>query len=147
MYFDIKEYFAKEAVRLEKKNPLVHKTVMVNDTSEGKAIKIENWEKELSIFSDADINRSSWKGQFQKKETKDGEVYTSDNEKVPVKEVTIYKRKNLVYGLQILIKNTNSLYTSADTLTYYPDSIYEIRKTQHIRLLSEKNYRITGKFK
>lgn len=146
-YFDIRGYFEQESARLTRLNPLIVKTVMVNDSSETRSLSVTDWKKELSVFSDADINKASWKGQFKLRKSNEGEVYFSDNEKVPVKRLTLIRKKGGIYGLQILIKNTNSLYTSTDTLSYYPDSLYEIRKAQHIRLLSGKNYRVSGKFK
>lgn len=146
-YFNLKGYIEQESGRLGRSNPTVQKTVMVNDSSESKEIKIQDWKKELSVFSDADMNRAAWKGLFQVKKSGEQEVYTSDHKKVPVKEVVIIRRNGQLYGLQIFIRNSNTLYTSADTLSYYPDSLYEVKKTQNIRLLSTKNYRITGKFK
>lgn len=145
-YFDLKGYFAGEAARLNAEQPRIHKTVMVNDSTESKDLRIADWQKELSIFSDADLNKSAWKGLFQVKNTDSIELYTSDNEKVPVKELKIIKKNGKVQGLQILIRNSNTLYTSSDTLSYFPDSLYEVKKNQHIRLLTEKKYRISGKF-
>ncbi|MFA4871270.1 MAG: hypothetical protein WC623_23930 [Pedobacter sp.] len=145
-YFDLKGYFEKEALRLNKRNPVFTKTVMVNKSSETKKIQIRDWEKELSVFSEADINRSAWKGLFHIEKNMEQEVYTSDDKKVPVKEVLITKRGEKVQGIKILMRTNNMLYSSADTLSYYPDSLYQIKKKQEIRLLSEKNYIITGKF-
>lgn len=146
-YFDLKDYFEKEAARLTAKNPQLNKTVMINGSSEHKSMKISDWKRELSSFTDANINRASWKGAFQVTHTAESERYTTEQEKIPVKQVQIFKRKDQVYGLQIIISNSNSLYTSTDTLTYYPDSLYEVRKTQNIRLMAGKNYRITGTFR
>ncbi|SHG21545.1 hypothetical protein [Pedobacter caeni] len=146
-YFDLKGFFEKERARLSQSNPLILKTVMVNDSSESKQLRIADWKKELSAFSDADMNRAAWKGLFQIRKTTSGVAYTTDSKKVPVKEVLVMERNGKLYGLQILIRNSTTLYTSSDTLSYYPDSLYEVKKSQNIRLLSEKNYRITGKFK
>ena len=146
-YFDIKGYFEKEVLRLARINPLVTKTVAVNELPETKQIRITDWTKELSAFSDADINRSAWRGLFNKKSTGQEEVYSSDDKKVPVKELTITKRNGQVYGIRILIRYSNVLYSSADTLSYFPDSLYQVKKKQQIKLLDEKNYSITGRFK
>lgn len=145
-YFDIKGYFEKEALRLSRMNPLLSKTVAVNELGETKKIRITDWAKELSAFSDADINRSAWRGLFNKKSTGQEEVYISDDKKVPVKELMITKRNGQVYGIRILIKYSNILYNSADTLSYFPDSLYQVKKKQQIKLLDEKNYSITGRF-
>jgi hypothetical protein len=146
-YFDLKGYFEHEAARLTKSNPVFTKTVVVNDAAETKKIRLGDWKKELAVFSDVDMNRNAWKGLFQVKKTAEQELFSSDHEKVPVKEVLIIKRNNKVYGIRILVKNSNVLYSSSDTLSYYPDSLYQVKKKQHIKLLSEKNYSITGMFK
>lgn len=146
-YFDLKGYMAKEVTRLKIMNPEIDKTVTVNKATEQKRLKIADWQKELSMFADADINKSAWQGLFKLTKTKDLETYTSDNEKVPVKVLKIHYKLGKVKEIEVLISNTNSLYTSNDTLSYFPDSLYALQKTQHIKLLNEKNYRITGKFK
>lgn len=144
-YFDLKGYFAKEAARLNKSKPLLTKTVEVNKDAETRKLRITDWNKELSIFSDADINRNAWKDLFNRKDIGEGEIYTTGNEKIPVKEVLVTKKNGQVQGIRIMIRYNNMLYSSADTLAYYPDSLYQVKKQQKIRLLSEKNYRITGK--
>jgi len=146
-YFDLKDYIAKEAKRLNLLNPEIDKYVEVNRSGEHKKLKITDWQKELAIFSDADVNKSAWQGLFKLNEAGDTKTYVSDNDKVPVKSLSIQYRNGKISSLQILISTVNSLYTSNDTLSYFPDSLYEVKKTQHIKLLNEKNYHITGRFK
>lgn len=145
-YFDLKGYIVKESIRLKQLNTSIEKTVVVNNAAEQKKIKIADWQKELSVFTDADINKSAWQGLFQSHKEKDAEVYVSNDDKVPVKSLTVSYKLGKVTGISILISNANSLYTSNDTLSYFPDSLYQVKKTQHITLLKEKNYRITGRF-
>lgn len=144
-YFDLKGYFVKEGARLNKSNPLLTKTVAVNKDEETRQLHLTDWTKELAVFSDADINRNAWKGLFNRKIIGQGEVYTSDHKKIPVKEVLVIKKNGQVHGIRILITYSNILYRSTDTLSYYPDSLYQVKKQQKIRLLSEKNYSISGK--
>ncbi|MET1055758.1 MAG: hypothetical protein ABWY16_10665 [Pedobacter sp.] len=145
-YFDLKGFMDKEVQRLKTLNPEINKTVMVNNTAEDKKLKIADWQKELSAFTDADINKSAWEGLFTRHKNATAEIYKSDNDKVPVKSLTVQYRDHKIFKIQILNSNSNSLYTSNDTLSYFPDSLYEVRKTQHIKLLNVKSYRITGKF-
>lgn len=146
-YFDLKDYIAKEANRLNARKPLVDKTVLINKDAENKQLKIEDWHKELSVFYDADINKSAWQGLFRVSMKKNTAVYESDNDKVPVKSLTVNYKNGAIGSIKILMATSNLLYTSNDTLSYFPDSLYVIRKTQRIRLLNEKNYRVTGIFK
>jgi hypothetical protein len=146
-YFDIKRYFEAEIARLGKLRPVVEKTVGINGVLETRQINVENWKQELSAFSDAEINRASWKGLFVVSKTDTTETYSSDNEKVPVQQVKISLRKGEVYKLLIVVRNTNMLYTSADSLTYYPGKFYLVKKQQNIRFLAKKNFVIEGKFR
>lgn len=145
-YFDLDSYFKAEAQRLSKANLQINKTVKVNGQSEAKNIKITNWEKEFESFISANINKASWKGSFKAQKDSNKTTYVTQNEKIPVKKVEIVYRKNKIYGIKIFISNTNRLYTSKDSLTYYPDSLYQIKKLQQIKLMDSKTYQITGKF-
>lgn len=146
-YFDLNSYFKSEAKRLAKANLPIEKSVMVNAKTEIKKLSINNWEKEFEAFISADINKASWKGSFELKKDSLSETYLTENEKIPVKKVEISYRNDKVYGIKIFITNTNSLYASKDSLSYYPDSLYQINKTQKIKLMEEKKYSITGRFK
>jgi hypothetical protein len=147
LYFDVKGYFEKEINRLQKLNPDVNKKVSINGAAENKTAKIADWTKELAIFVNADINKTSWKGSFKIKEQNGVDSYTSDNKKIPIKKVSITWKGQKAGKIEIIIDNKNILYRSLDTLTYYPDSLYSIKKQQKIRLLNEKKYLIVGKLK
>jgi len=145
-YFDLKGFFAKEVTRLSAEDPAVTKTVRINGDTETKRLKITDWHQELSAFADADINKASWKGAFSLHHQQGKQIYLSDNEKVNVKKLTIMQKQGKIYGVEILLKTTNMLYTSTDTLRYYPDSLYRISRSQNIRLFNPKQYSITAKF-
>ena len=145
-YFDIKGYFETEVNRLNKLKPSITKSVEINDSLERKAVRILDWKKELSIFSEADINRASWKGLFKLEKHDGTDIYTSDDEKVPVKKLALRFEGKRIKQILIVLNTDNSLYDSKDSLSYYPDSLYRIKKTQHIKLLSSKHYEIQGLF-
>ena len=145
-YFDVADYFKNEAQRLNKINPIVDKTVLVNGKEENKKIKIQNWEREFSSFTAADINKTSWRGSFDQKLTDSLTVYTSASGKIPVKKLVVSFINKKVSSIKIFIVNTNDLYTSTDSLYYYPDSVYLIKKNQKISLMDEKKYQVIGRF-
>jgi hypothetical protein len=146
-YFDIKGYFEQETARLAKLKPTVEKTVGVNGVLERKTISIADWQHELGAFSDAEINRASWKGLFVASKTDTTQKYSSNNGKVSVREVIVSLRKGKVYKIFIVLRNKNLLYTSVDSLTYCANRFYLVKKQQNIRFLSNKSYSILGKFK
>ena len=145
-YFDLKGYFEKEAIRLNTLSLQIDKSVEVNGNGEQKRVKIKDFKNELGTFITSDINKSSWRGSFSVKKETNTESYTTVNAKIPVKKVEIHYLNQKIKWIQIIAITDNILYHSSDTLTYYPDSLYEIKKTQKIKLLKEKKYVISGRF-
>lgn len=146
-YFDLKSYFEMEAQRLNKLNLQIDKSVSINGNVEHKKVSIKSFEKEFSAFIAADINKGSYKGSFSVKKEAETESYIAENEKIPIKKVEIIYLDNKPKSILIVTETNNILYHSSDTLSYFPDSLYEIKKTQKIRLLKEKKYVIRGEFK
>ncbi|MBC7614963.1 MAG: hypothetical protein H7202_02740 [Pedobacter sp.] len=146
-YFSLKNYFEKETERLNGLNLQIHKTVAINGINEHKLVKINNFKNELNTFISSDINKASWRGAFIVKKDEHLALYTTENKKIPVKKLEIRFQNNKVKSIQIFLRTVNILYYSSDTLTYFPDSLYEIKKTQKIKLLKEKKYVVIGKFK
>jgi hypothetical protein len=146
-YFDLKGYMEQEVVRLNQLNPTVDKIVTVNNQAERKQIKVANWTDELTVFLDADINKSAWQGLFTVSKSDTLETFRSNDDKVYVKSLQVERKNKQVTGITVLLNTKNYLYQSADTLRYYPDSLYEIGKQQHIKLLNPKKYRVSGRFK
>lgn len=146
-YFNLTAYFEGEASRLQKTDPTIVKHVVAVGKAEQISTKITDWKTELSTFSTADINKASWKGEFTETVTKGSTNYTTNNPKIPIKRIEIIKTNNQIKAIKIFKTTENYLYTSTDTLLYYPDSLYFIQNLQDITLLGKKKYQVTGKFK
>lgn len=146
LYFDLRNYFEKEANRLQKKAPLINKQVFSKGEAEQKFVKITNWKNELAMFEAADINKASWRGEFAINQINNGVSYTTENEKIPVKKLEVFKAGNQITSIKIYKSSANRLYSAIDTLLYYPDSLYMIQSAQKIKLLAPKAYRVIGTF-
>lgn len=146
-YFDVLGFFNGEINRLSKLNPTVDKTVSENKNHETKQIKINDWKREFKLFLAADINKTAWKSSFEITQKDSLTTYTALDEKIPIKKLSITKVNGKVVSVLVISQSKNILYQAADTLTYYPDSLYRIKKVQNIKLLSPKSYEIIGKFK
>ncbi|MEJ5994223.1 hypothetical protein WG904_07280 [Pedobacter sp. Du54] len=145
-YFNIKGYFETEANRLNQLQLPIDKSVAINGIAEQKIVKIKDFKNELSSFIASDINKASWRGSYTVKKDRDNELYTTTNEKIPIKKIAIHYLNQKIKWIQVIGMTDNLLYHSSDSLTYFPDSLYEIKKTQKIRLLKEKKYVMIGKF-
>jgi len=144
-YFDLKSYFENEARYLQKKNPLVNKTIAKNDLTESKSIAIRNWANELGLFSGSDINKPAWNTEYEIKNTDNEIQYLAKDSKLKTKKIIIDKSENGKINHIIILNGViNSLYTSSEELHYYPDSLYIIRKKQKILIIGSNDYSVTG---
>ena len=147
-YVDLQGFFSAEASRLNAQKPKVLKTVGINQKSEQKLLKKTiDWEKELSVFKEADINKPAFKGMYQISKLPNKTLYTSLNKKNLVQRIEVdWNLAKKPSGIRIFQLTKNMIYCATDTLSYYPDSIYSIHKKQEVRVLGTTVYTIEGKF-
>jgi len=146
-YFDLEGYFIKEAARLQQENPLILKTVGKNDLKEEKRLHIKSWENELGLFLSSGINKSAWKDSYIEQQDSQSIRYTALDSSLRTKKVIVQKdTAGTVKHIYIFNKTSNSLYSSAETLDYYPDSLYMINKRQQVLLIGSNSFEITGRF-
>ena len=143
-YFDLKAYFKADSARLSRLNKPVRKTVTHNGVTETKEIKIDNWARELSSFSESDINKPAWRDSYTVQTTPAMVIYTATDDDLKTREIIVNKTGDKVKYIVIYNYTKNILYYTKEKLTYIPDSIYKIEKTQHVRLLGLNKYVITG---
>ncbi|RYE26793.1 MAG: hypothetical protein EOP42_20225 [Sphingobacteriaceae bacterium] len=146
-YFNLNTYFNNEAKRLTKANFEVLKTVSRNGETETKNLKIENWPQELSLFSESDINKPSWKNSYKTTVSGNITIYKASEPNLKTQEIIVKKANDRIIYLMIFNVVNNKLFQTKEKLTYYPDSLYIIRRKQHVRFLGTNDYLIEGKLK
>lgn len=148
VYPDIKGFFKTEIARLNKQKPFIKKTIHLNKENETKSISNIQWEEELSLFLESDINKPAFKGLYLLKKDGQEEIYTAQNVKMRTREIKILRNpKNTIQRISITNHTENTLYTTDEYLEYCPDSVYQIVKRQEVLLMGTNNYWILGKFK
>lgn len=145
-YFDVKGYFEKEAVRLTALNPWISKEIDKNTSVEAKKIKINDWTKEFNLFIESDINKPSWISSYSVKQNQDTTIYAALYPDLRTREIKIVKDGDQLHFISIENEAVNKLYTSKETLTYSPDSVYQIVKSQEVMVIGRNDYKITGSF-
>ncbi|MFC5282133.1 hypothetical protein [Pedobacter alpinus] len=144
-YFDLQAYFGEQAVLL--KNKSIVKTVAKNKVAEKQNLIISNWEQEFSLFTESDINKAAWKDSYTKDSTANKIKYTAKEVDLRVRSIEINLQNLKPSKITIVNQGDNYLYHTTDTLTYIPDSLYQIKKHQKVILLGLNNYVITGLIK
>lgn len=147
-YFDLKAYFEKEGIRLQKQGPFLTKTVSQNGECEKKEIKITDWKSEFGYFTASDINKPAWRDSYRVIKNGNQILYLSKDDELRTKkiEITTSKPQGGIKQITILNKTYNILYTSTEELNYYPDSLYTINKQQKVLLNNLNTYQITSEF-
>jgi hypothetical protein len=121
------------------------KTVTHNGVTESKKVKIDNWMRELSLFSESDINKPAWRDSYKIQQTDHTLIYMATDTTLKTREIIINKKQDgQVQYIAIYNYTKNLLYDTREKLTYMPDSIYKIEKTQHVKLLGTNKYVIVG---
>ncbi|RYE23311.1 MAG: hypothetical protein EOP42_23390 [Sphingobacteriaceae bacterium] len=146
-YFNLNTYFGNEVKKLGKGNFKVIKTVSRNGETESKKLKIENWNQELSLFSESDTNKPSWKNSYKTTISGDFTIYKALEPDLKTQEILLKKDHQKIVYVMIFNVINNKLFQTREKLTYYPDSLYVIRRKQHVRFLGTSDYLIEGKLK
>ena len=140
-YFSLIDFFGGEVDRLTKMAPTVNKTVVRNGASEEQRVKIDDWENELALFMDSDINKPAWRESYRIDSTEYTLTYTSVDPELRTQKITIQKNESgLVTHIAIQNHTDNMLYQTAEKLDYYTDSLYQIDKQQQVRVIGDNHY-------
>lgn len=147
-FFSLKHFFEQEEIRLSKTKKDIHitKSVLHNGQFERKNIIIQNWKNELSTFIESDINKPAWRDSYRTLGDSTHIYYYALDSNLRTRSIHVQKNIAGIVRIDIINKTSNLLYQSHEHLIYIPDSIYTIRKNQHVILLGNNSYLISGKF-
>lgn len=142
-YFSLENYFKAEIERLSGLNSPVRKTVSINGETESQTLHITNWNHELDLFLGADINKAAWRNSYAIDSLENAIVYESLEPDLKTKKITIEKGlEGEIASIEIENEVSNWIYRSKELLIYVPDSVYEIKKQQVIRIVGNNEYQI-----
>lgn len=144
-FFDLAGYFKTQATVLPQQAIL--KTVSKNGIPETKNIVIKDWNQELQLFIQSDINKAAWKDSYRKDSTENILHYVAIDTALRVRSIRIAFENDVPNEVIIHTQSKNVLYHTTEDLTYIPDSLYQITKHQKVILLGLNDYQITGKLK
>lgn len=120
-YYDLKILMTQQIAYLDSLKPQVRKTVQAGNT-EPQSQKISNWQTELNMFGQANINRPILKDVYTVQDSSGGgftyTLYTCLEEDKPVRKLQVKKASgsDLAEEVHVWIKKDNLLYDSAKEL-------------------------------
>ncbi len=144
-FFDLKAFFAAEAGRLTATGKPAIKEVTRNRAVERRRLKI-NWDTELALFRESDINRPAWKDSYRTTVTGDTTTYSATDEDLRTRRITLVRQAGGgIRHIRIENRVSNFLYTTTETLDYFPASGYAIDRSQSVRIIGTNHYTIKTK--
>ncbi len=152
VFFDIKGYFNQEVQRLNTLQPQVTKTVAINQKKETKQWTNLNYQPELEVFAQADINRLDWVDKYSVDSTFQnnrltGIEYKALEDKLRTRHIRIQFKNGNVSNIRIENGGKNMAAGSQQELEYEPSNGYYIKSVQHTTLFKDKIFKINVIFK
>lgn len=145
-FYDLQAYFTKTAERLNQENPTISKSVAKNKITEKHTIKVANWNTELALFIESDINKGAWRDSYSKDSSATKIIYTAKDDDLKTRKIEIWMDQGKPKKFTIETKADNMLYHTIEELEFIPDSLYSIKKHQKVVILGLNDYEIKGVF-
>ena len=141
-FFDLKNYFKKQSEMLSQRTT-VYKTTTVDSNRIEKIIDSLDFEKELKIFQESDINKVSWMDKYRVDSLFDTNgnlnrlIYKALDETMRTQELIISFEQNEVDTVRIFNDASGNVAKLQQRLTYIPSSGYSIESRQKTTLSDE----------
>lgn len=150
-YFDLKGYFEKETARLNREQPRLRKQVSINEETEEKMLDSLDYEQELSVFINSDINRPAWFDKYRIDSLRDGArlqtlSYQALDKDLRVRSIRIRFTGDEVSEIIIDKETENIVAGSGQHLEYRPDQGYQISSRQKTAVSKKQELNISVRF-
>ncbi len=152
-YFDLAGLVNQQITNLSAKKPLLEKALVLEDKQEHIETRDIDWNKELELFLQADLNKQSYQLAYTI-DVKDKKLnyLLKEGEKMPVKRLTIeFDDKDLPKHIEAVMNTDNYLYESDKKLMLELVNnqlkSYKIEGYQQLFIGSKKNFSVEGKIK
>lgn len=148
--FDLTGLVNQQIAELNKNQPLTHKNLEIEDKKEVLNTNKIDWQKELELFLQADLNKQSYQLSYTKEKTPQSEIYTlKEGENLPVKSLKIiFDEDKTVKHLEALLQTKNYLYESEKHLLMALDknrlTNYQIEGWQELFIGKKKSFKVDG---
>ncbi|MEX1189016.1 MAG: hypothetical protein WED33_07140 [Bacteroidia bacterium] len=146
-YFDIPSFFESETKRLDSSGKTEIKLLKTADEQESVSMKPESWKDELAIFSNIDLNKSSYIGKYvvDTSMSNNGIIvtYKTNDDKLPVKYCAFEMHADSVKWLEVRKEDKSMILSSELFWRFVPDSGYFVSGSQQIGNLSPSIYEVS----
>ncbi len=152
IFFDLPSFFESEIELIQKDLIALEKTSTVNGQKETKRVENVDLTEELSIFVNADINKTTWQDQYQVDSLRNEDAslqaihYTALNDNLKTKKMIVAYERGVVKEIEIWKGIDNMAIQSNQILKYFPQQGYVISNEQSIVLSTAQKVEIKVDF-
>ena len=155
-YFDVAGFVNDQIAELKKEPVKLQKTVgLTSEKQETQTVNDPEWETELALFREIDLNKKALAGSYTETKTllPEGEklLYTlNEDTSAPIVSLEVRKNKqNQVTSLQAVYKQKNTLFYNREIRTLKTDSqqkirSYQIGGVQKVLLFDSLHYKVSS---
>lgn len=150
IYFSISPFIDSLVVDLEQNKTGLKKTAYLNKSKDSSTTQKVDWGKELEIFKEAEINKSSYRGKFIVDSTLSNDqkiiTYSTDDKKIRAKYLKVTSENGNISSIVIKLKTDNALYSSTQNLELTPNKGFSVEGMQNIAQLNVDSFKLIGVF-
>ena len=152
-YFDLADLVQTDIRNNTKNSCGEEKIINVNNQLEKKTINTLDWQKEMQLLLDCDINKPSWKGKFKvdtlwKQDSSLLSItYHSLSNKIQVKRMYIqFANDNTIANITIDKKISSILFSNRQQIIYQPSKSFTVSSHQKAFFMNDFNSEVEIKY-
>jgi len=151
VFFDLKGYMSGQVEALKVSKPRVKKRVSINGKSEEQLSDHINFEEELAIFINSDINKPAWSDKYSKDSSFVGGQlqnirYLAKEEKLKTQMLQVSFSGGAVSKIELKNRASAAIVTAEEVMTYTPGKGYSIIYKEIPVLAEAKNFSVEAVF-
>lgn len=148
-YFDLISYFETQVDVLNTLNPDVHKVITKNGEREEKTLSDINWKLELMAFTQADINKPSWKDLYAVDTNiiQNGFIvkHTATDKSLTTRSIHVKTNdNNEITKIEISTQPDKKIYFAITHMIYVPGKNYSISTEQNLVLFDKDSFTVNA---
>jgi hypothetical protein len=151
-FFDLKGYFDGEIQRLQSIGSRAKKVVLANGKHEEQIVHSINFQQELSVFSESDVNRPAWSDKYvvdtafnEQRQISHLHIKAID-EKLKTHKIDIDFKNTFVTRILIENNSSSSIASSSQVLIYEPRFGYSIESNQKVAMSDGQIFKVVVQF-
>jgi hypothetical protein len=149
-YFDNAGFFQRESIRMRELKTRETKTIQSNGTSEIIRITDVDWEKELGVFKQITLNKSSFSGKYLIDSIVSGGYkttkYSCIDKKLPIRYLAFGDSLDKIVWIEAKSSENSELINTEMFWRFVPDSGYTVNGRQTIFGGAESSFTISANF-